>query len=234
MAAAGLLPARRAAAAEGRGRRLAGVADPVEIRFLRFDGRRVAYEVSGAGPPLVAPAWWVSHLELDRREERVTRFWEALTHGFTLVRYDRLGVGLSDRVMRDADLTLEHGVALLEALIDQLGLGRVTLLGASGGGAAALAFAARHPERVERLLLYGTFAVGSEIATEEVQRAVVGSVRAHWGLGSRVLADIFLGDAGSDAQRRFARLQRDAATAETAAALLESIYRIDVSPELEH
>ena len=68
----------------------------------RFGGRRVAYELSGAGPPLVAPAWWVSHLELDRREERVARFWEALTAGFTLVRYDQLGVGLSDRLVREA------------------------------------------------------------------------------------------------------------------------------------
>ena len=75
--------------------------------------RRVAYELSGAGPPLVAPAWWVSHLELDRREERVARFWDALTAGFTLVRYDQLGVGLSDRLVRDGDLTLERGVALL-------------------------------------------------------------------------------------------------------------------------
>jgi pimeloyl-ACP methyl ester carboxylesterase len=210
------------------------VTHPVEIRFLPFDGRRVAYEVSGAGPPLVAPAWWVSHLELDRREERVARFWDALTHDFTLVRYDQLGVGLSDRAVRDGDFTLQHGVALLEALIDQLALGRVTLLGASGGGAAALAFAARHPERVERLLLYGTFADGSQVAPAAVQQAVVGAVRAHWGLGSRLLAGVFLGDAGSDAQERFAAFQREAATAETAAALLESIYRLDVRPELEH
>src|SRR4051794_4510472 len=146
---------------------------------MHFDGRRVAYEVSGCGPALVAPAWWVSHLELDRREERVARFWDALTAGFTLVRYDQLGVGLSDRLVRAGDLTLEAGVALLQALVDHLGLERVVLLGASGGGAAAIAFAARQPGRVERLLLYGTFADGSEIATREVQQAIVGAVRAH-------------------------------------------------------
>src|SRR3954464_14193300 len=98
------------------------------IRFLPFGDRRVAYELSGAGPPLVAPAWWVSHLELDRREERVARFWDALAEGFTLVRYDRLGVGMSDRLMREGDLRLEREVALLQALLDHLGLGRVTLL----------------------------------------------------------------------------------------------------------
>ena len=206
----------------------------MEIRFLRFEGRSVAYEVSGEGPPLVAPAWWVSHLELERRQERVARFWAGLTRGFTFVRYDQLGVGMSDRDLRDADLTLDHGVALLKAVIDHLGFERVTVLGASGGGAAALALAARHPELVERLLLYGTYADGSEIATPEVRDAILAAVRAHWGLGSRVLADVFLGDAGSAERERFARFQREAATADAAAALLELIYRLDVRAELEH
>jgi pimeloyl-ACP methyl ester carboxylesterase/DNA-binding CsgD family transcriptional regulator len=174
----------------------------------------------------------VSHLELERDDPVVTRFWEALTEGFTLVRYDQLGVGMSDRTLREADLTLAHEVALLEALADQLGFARMTLLGGSGGGAAAIAFAAQRPERVERLLLYGTFADGSEITAPPVRDAIVGTVRAHWGLGSRVLADIFLGEASSGEQERFARFQRESATAETAAALLELIYRLDVRDEL--
>jgi pimeloyl-ACP methyl ester carboxylesterase/DNA-binding CsgD family transcriptional regulator len=209
------------------------MARAAEIRFLPFGDRRVAYELSGAGPPLVAPAWWVSHLELERRDTRVVHFWEALTAGFTLLRYDQLGVGLSDRSVREDDLTLEHQVALLGALVDHVGFERVTLLGASGGGAAAIAFAARHPERVEQLLLYGTFADGSEITTSEVRQAILASVRAHWGLGSRLLADIFLGDADREAQDRFARFQREAAALETAAALLELVYRLDVRAELE-
>ncbi len=204
-----------------------------EIRFLPFGDRRVAYELSGTGPPLVAPAWWVSHLELERHDPRVVRFWEALTEGFTLLRYDQLGAGLSDRSVREDDLTLEHEVSLLTALVDHVGFERVTLLGASGGGAAAIAFAARQPERVERLLLYGTFADGSEIATAQVREAILGAVRAHWGLGARLLADVFLGDADRDEQERFARFQREAATGETAAARLELVYRLDVRAELE-
>jgi hypothetical protein len=50
----------------------------LEIRFLNFDRRRVAYAVIGDGPPLVAPAWWVSHLELDWRDRSFASFWESV------------------------------------------------------------------------------------------------------------------------------------------------------------
>src|SRR5512133_2057910 len=95
-----------------------------EIRFLPLGARRVAYETRGDGPPLVAPAWWVSHLELDWQDERVRRFWEALADGYALIRYDRLGVGMSDRTVHDSDLTLDGEVATLRALLDELGLER--------------------------------------------------------------------------------------------------------------
>lgn len=72
-----------------------------EIRFLAIDGRRLAYELTGEGPLLLSPAWWVSHLELDRRNQAFARFWEAIVDGYALVRYDRLGVGVSDRELRD-------------------------------------------------------------------------------------------------------------------------------------
>ena len=65
-----------------------------EIRFLPLGARRLAYEVRGDGPPLVAPAWWVSHLELDYENPGVRRFWEGVAENYTLIRYDRLGVDL--------------------------------------------------------------------------------------------------------------------------------------------
>jgi pimeloyl-ACP methyl ester carboxylesterase/DNA-binding CsgD family transcriptional regulator len=209
------------------------VAHEVEIRFLRFEGRRVAYAVSGEGPPLVAPAWWVSHLDLDWRDPAFRSFWTAVGEGRSLVRYDGPGVGMSDRDAPPGARTPESEVALLGAILDELGLERVALLGGSSGGNAAIAFAARFPERVERLLLYGAYADGAAIAPSEVRDAIVATVRSHWGLGSRVLADVFLGDAAAEERERFARLQRAAASAETAARLLEEVYRSDVRAELE-
>jgi pimeloyl-ACP methyl ester carboxylesterase/DNA-binding CsgD family transcriptional regulator len=205
----------------------------LEIRFLRFEGRRVAYAVSGEGPPLVAPAWWVSHLDLEWRDPAFRSFWAAVGEGRSLVRYDGPGVGMSDRDAPARARTLESDVALLGAILDELGLARVALLGGSSGGNAAIAFAARFPERVDRLLLYGAYADGASIAPPDVRDAIVATVRSHWGLGSRVLAAIFLGDAGAEERERFARLQRAAASAETAARLLEEVYRSDIRVELE-
>ena len=203
-----------------------------EIRFLPYGGRRVAYEIRGDGPPLVAPAWWVSHLELDWQSADFRRFWDGVADGYALIRYDRLGVGMSDRTVRDSDLTIEGEVATLCALLDELGLERVSLLGGSSGGCTAIAFAAAFPERVERLVLYGSYPNGAEIAAPVVTDAILAEVHAHWGLGSRLLSSIFLGNAESAEHERFAQLQREAATAETAAALLSLAYRLDVRAHL--
>jgi pimeloyl-ACP methyl ester carboxylesterase/DNA-binding CsgD family transcriptional regulator len=206
--------------------------DRAEIRFLRIGARRLAYEVRGEGPPMVVPAWWTSHLELDWQTPGVRRFWEIVAEGHTLIRYDRLGVGMSDRVLDESELTLDGEVAMLAALLDDLALPRVTLVGGSSGGCTGVAFAARFPERVERLVLCGSYADGAELTPPGVGDAIVAAVRAHWGLGSRLLGDIFLGGADAAEHDRFATLQRESASAETAAALLELVYRLDVRSEL--
>ena len=203
-----------------------------EIRFLPLDGRRVAYEIRGDGPPLVAPAWWVSHLELDWQSAGFRRFWKGVADKYTLIRYDRLGVGMSDRTVRESDLTIDGEVVTLRALIDELGLDRVSLVGGSCGSCTAIAFAAMFPERVERLVLYGSYPDGAAITAPGVATAIFAAVRAHWGLGSRLLSDIFLGGADAAEHERFARFQREAATAETAAALLGLVYRLDVRAHL--
>ncbi|QEC47274.1 alpha/beta fold hydrolase [Baekduia soli] len=209
------------------------MAGDLEIRFLRFGTGRVPYAVSGGGPGLVAPAWWVSHLERDWLDGRFRSFWESVGEGHTLVRYDAPGVGMSDRRAAPEASTIERQVALLLAVIDELAMERVTLIGGSSGGCAAVACAARFPERVDRLLLYGAYADGSAIASPAARQAIVAAVRSHWGLGSRMLADIFLGDTDSAEQERFARFQQAAASAETAASLLEAIYGNDVRADLE-
>lgn len=203
-----------------------------QIRFLPIGGRRLAYEMRGDGPALVAPAWWVSHLELDWQNPDYRKFWDTVAAGYTLIRYDRLGVGMSDRVLTDSDLTLDCEVETLRALLDELGLQRVSLIGGSSGSCTAVAFAAAFPERVERLVLYGSYPDGTTLAAPGVGEVILSAIRAHWGLGTRLLGDIFLGGADADEHERFARLQRESATAETAADLLAFVYRLDVRDRL--
>lgn len=202
--------------------------DDPEIRFLPLGTRRVAYEVRGSGPAVVVPAWWTSHLELDWQTPGVQRFWEAVAKDHTLIRYDRLGAGMSDRTVDEAELTLDGEVAVLRALVDDLGLDRVSLVGGSSGACAAVAFAASYPDRVARMVLCGSYPDGAELTPPGVGDAIVGAVRAHWGLGSRLLGDMFLNGADAAEHDRFARLQRESASADTAAALLQLVYRLDV------
>jgi DNA-binding CsgD family transcriptional regulator/alpha-beta hydrolase superfamily lysophospholipase len=114
------------------------------------------------------------------------------------------------------------------AVAGAVGVERVSLLGFSGGGATAVAFAARHPERVRALALFGAVAIGEAIAPAPLREALAATVRAHWGAGSRVLADVWIPGAEPPVRERFARLQRASATPEMAAALLEAVYATDV------
>ena len=65
--------------------------------FFRFDGHRIAFATLGSGPPLVLPAWWVSNVVEDWKVESFRRFMEGLAGGKRVIRYDRLGCGMSDR-----------------------------------------------------------------------------------------------------------------------------------------
>ena len=129
-----------------------------ETRFCRsFDGVGLAYAIDGDGPPVVKASNWMTHLDYERQSP-VWRHWvRELSRGRTLIRYDERGCGLSDREFGDAP-TLDTFVGDLAAVVDAAGLERFTLLALSGGGATAIAYAVENPERVSRLVLYGTWA----------------------------------------------------------------------------
>jgi pimeloyl-ACP methyl ester carboxylesterase len=198
-----------------------------QIRFcITTDGLRLAYSTVGQGPALVVPPPWVSHQELGRQDPLVARFWNRLTSRHTLVSYDRPGTGLSERNRTDFSLDLD--LQDLETVIDHLKLKRLALLGYSWGGPVVVAYAAKRPRRVSHLILYGTFARGEAITTEEVRTAFISLVRAHWGIGSKALADIFIPGADVAGREMFARFQRECATPEIAAKLLYQMYKVDV------
>lgn len=197
-----------------------------EIRFFRDRrGHNVAYARHGNGPFVICPAWWVSHVEQDWTHPAFRSFFTRLGEGLTLVRYDRPGVGLSDRDVPARSQADE--VDLLDDLVAELDATTYGFFATSCGAPVALTHAARHPDRVDRICLYGAYAEGRAICTAEVQNAILATVKAHWGLGSRAMADVFLPDASRELIDAFARYQRDSASVDVAVQLLALTYAMD-------
>ena len=207
-----------------------------ETRFCTAsDGVGLAYALDGEGPPLVKASNWMTHLDYER-DSPVWRHWvRELSRGHTLVRYDERGCGLSDRQF-DGTPTLETYVGDLAAVVDAAGLERFALLALSGGGPTAIAYAARNPERVSSLVLYGTWARGRDFrGAEEVEKSrVLGElIRVGWG-GSvpafrQVFSSIYIPSAGEEQKRWYDDLQQVSSTGEVALRLWQSRSRLDVT-----
>jgi pimeloyl-ACP methyl ester carboxylesterase/DNA-binding CsgD family transcriptional regulator len=200
------------------------------VRFADTHAGRVAYSVLGSGPPLVCLSGWISHLGLMWENPNHRRFVEALAREHTVIRYDKVGCGLSDRDR--TDFTMEFELAVLDALIQHLGLDRFALFGSCEGGQIAATYAASHPDAVTSLIVYGSCVRGHDLAPDEVKRSVLALIQAHWGLGSRVLADIWFPESPAELTGMFAQVQRAASTADLAASLLDMFYRFDITEVL--
>jgi DNA-binding SARP family transcriptional activator/pimeloyl-ACP methyl ester carboxylesterase len=200
-------------------------------RYVSVGERRIAWAEAGDGPPVVALPAWLSDLEVIA-SGRGPRSWlfDRLSARCRLVLYDRAGTGLSRESMLDS--SLDYAVQELAAVVDAAGP-PVVLLAISQGGPVALRFAAEQPESVSGLVLYGTYASGPDaFPNKEIQRSLVSLVRAHWGLGSNVLADLYQPGARREVVAHIARLMRDSAPADVAADLLAAIYEADASEVL--
>jgi pimeloyl-ACP methyl ester carboxylesterase len=196
------------------------------------DGTEVAYALTGHGPFLVYVPGWLTHLELGWTLPVERRFFESLAQGRTLVRYDKPGTGLSGPLNRPYSMEVE--LAALAAVTSAAGADRFDLFGISLGAAVAVTWAATYPQTVARLVLYGGWVRGREVASPAIQHHVLALVSAHWGLGSDVLADIFAPGADAATRAAFTRYQRESASAETACGMLSLSYRVDVGEALMH
>lgn len=211
-----------------------------EIKYCRApDGVRLAYAVVGAGPPLVKTANWLNHLEYDWESPIHRYFIEELARGHSVLRYDARGNGLSDWEVER--LGLDAWVTDLETVVDAAGIERFPLLGISQGCAVSIAYAARHPERVSRLVLYGGFAAGRlALAQSDAERdqvaALVTLIRTGWGTDDPAFRQIFttqlMPDATKEQAEAFNELQRKTASPECAARYLDAVARMDVRPLL--
>jgi pimeloyl-ACP methyl ester carboxylesterase/DNA-binding CsgD family transcriptional regulator len=207
-----------------------------QLRFVTAaDGTRIAVASIGSGPALVRAAHWLSHVEHDLASP-VWRPWlAALSSQHHYIRYDQRGCGLSDADVRD--FSLDAWVGDLEAVVDGLGLQRFALLGMSQGGAVAIAYAVRHPERVSQLVLVGAYARGAlRRATTEAERlesqTLINLMRVGWGRDNpafrQVFTNLFIPDGTPEQHQWWSELERLTVSPENAARTLEAFYDIDV------
>lgn len=207
-----------------------------QIRFCRTgDGVTLAYACSGSGPPLVKAANWLTHVDHDWRSP-VWRHWLVeLSRRHRLVRYDERGCGLSDWEIEPP--TFESWVLDLETVVDEAGLDRFPLLGISQGASVAVAYAARHPERVTRLVLYGGYAQGRlararNVRDKRLHELQVELASLGWGQDDAAFRQVFtaqfMPDASKELWRAFNDLQRNTTSPENAARVLDLAGSTDV------
>ncbi|MEM1262857.1 MAG: alpha/beta fold hydrolase [Pseudomonadota bacterium] len=215
------------------------VGQRVSVRFVPVRGGvKLAVTQAGNGPPLVKVANWLTHVEKDAASPIWGHWVRDLSHRHTYVRYDSRGCGLSDRDLAGMDLTdIDLWVEDLLTVVDTLGFETFSLLGLSQGGPVAVAFAACYPERVDRLILHGTYARGMsrrEDATQLDQASLmVNLAKVGWAVEDSRFVEVFtkqmVPDAGREEVRWFNELQRTSCDGETAGKLESAMHNIEIT-----
>jgi class 3 adenylate cyclase/alpha-beta hydrolase superfamily lysophospholipase len=212
------------------------IADPPITRYATSgDDVAIAYQVVGHGPrDLVVIPGWISHLEVQWEQPLMARFLERLSGFARLILMDKRGTGLSDRVAVSDMPTLEQRMEDVRAVMDAAGSERASLLAVSEGGPLAMLLAATHPERVEALVLYGSFARWSKAddypwaPTEEQHERGRAELRSTWGDGGNIAFFAPSLDDDPDIRSFWGRYQRQSASPNAAVALSRMATDIDV------
>ncbi len=207
-----------------------------EISFCSTsDNTRLAYAKAGQGPPLVKVANWLGHLEYEWNSP-VWRPWlDAWTRCFTLYRSDQRGCGLSD--LDVIDFSFNTLVSDLETMVDHAGLEKFSLYGMSQGGPVVIAYAAKHPERVSKLIINGGYLQGAihQYSTPEQIEAAdldIKLLKLSWGTDNPAYRQVsttkLIPEASPEQYRSFNEWQRVSTSAENAVRLQQSFNEVDV------
>lgn len=206
-----------------------------EIRYCHSpDGTRIAYATAGSGPPLVKAANWLHHLDFDWESPVWRHIFQELASTHTLLRYDNRGMGLS--AWDVSDFSFDRQVEDLETVVDRAGLDRFAMLGLSQGCPKSVVYAARHPDRVTRLVLYGGYARGWKRRDDRdmavLRQAAIEMIRVGWGRDNpavrQMLTSLYMPNAPAESQVWFSDLQRKTTNAQNAAATLDVHGDVDI------
>lgn len=215
---------------------------PQQVRFCRSaDGVRIAYAVHGSGPPLLISTCWLSHLQFDWQSPVWRHFLDDLGRFATVIRFDERGHGLSDWDVDDH--SLEARIGDLEAVADAAGFDRFALMAMAQGGPVAISYAVRHPDRLTRLLFYGSYSSAAQgLSVEQLeledtfgQLIKVGFARPD-STFRRVFTSLMIPNATEEQMRWLDDLQRVAASAGTAYRARQERFKADADgllPQLD-
>ena len=207
-----------------------------QVRFCTSaDGTRIALALSGTGPPLVRVANWFTHLDFDRHSAVWQHWFDFLSDGHSLIRYDPRGSGLSDRDVDD--FSLDRWIEDLDAVVQCAGLTRFPMIGLCQGGAVAAAYAARYPERINRLVLYDSYPFGAHAEgvpdrLAQEARALAQMIEVGWGKKTgafrEVFANLLVPQAGKEALQWIGEMQRRSASARNARLMWDAFNHFDI------
>ncbi|HEX9416779.1 MAG TPA: adenylate/guanylate cyclase domain-containing protein [Gaiellaceae bacterium] len=205
-----------------------------ETRYARSGDVSIAYQVLGEGPfDVVHVPPFVSHVELAWQVPESAAFFRGLASFCRLIRFDKRGTGMSDRV--SGAPPLETRMDDVRAVMDAVGSERAALLGASEGGAMSILFAATYPDRTWALVLWGTFARERwapdypwGAREEDYERDA--AEQADWGTPEHAarIVQAIAPTASEEGKRALATLIRQGASPGAAAALDRMNREIDV------
>jgi class 3 adenylate cyclase len=192
------------------------------------DGLSIAFYTLGEGTPLVEmPISPYSHLQLEWQVPEWRSWYERKAENRKLVRYDPRGAGLSERDV--ADYSLDAYLLDLEAVVDHLDLESFALYGGFALGPVAIAYAARHPQRVSRLLLWCSWARASDAYRSPQAQTIVALREKDWEIYTETVAHSLMGWSAGEQARRFAALMRESGAQEALRAALVSVSGFDVT-----
>ena len=205
-----------------------------QTRFARSGEVDIAYQVLGDGPiDLVYVQGAYTHLEIFSELPAYRRYCERLAEFSRLIRFDKRGMGMSDRV--PGATTLEERMDDIRAVLDAVGSERAAIMGESEGGPLAMLFAAAHPSRTHSLILQGAEVRERTDAdwpwgedTPEDFEAGMAELADRWGLGKGI--ELIAPSVGEFAWARqwMGRVQVHSQTPAGAEAFMRMAYDIDV------
>lgn len=200
------------------------------------DGAKIAWSSIGDGFPVAMPAVWFHQIDKDLTTPTWSHWMAEALRGRRLIRTDIRGVGLSDPDPQrwNFDSLLEDFIAV----VDDAGVEKVDILGMSHGALVAIAYAARFPERVRKLVLVGGYAEGFGVRNdpEEIMRRETllnlgrGYAPSDRGSFARMLGALYWPEANSEMMDWFVdRLGTISVLSEQ----LQDVFRnVDLRPEL--